>query len=193
MPIHVHGAGHLPAIVWGTAALLLAVLVSVAPGAAPEFRGQVVGVTDGDTITVLHDRRSEKIRLNGIDAPERGQPFGERAKQFTSRLAFGQEATVRVIDHDRYGRTIAEVILADGRSLNRELVRSGHAWWYRRYSMDPTLGVLEAEARAARRGLWSEPNATPPWEWRRANRRALGTSRWVVASANEWAAGPTDR
>lgn len=147
-------------------AAVLAAFATLAAAAPGEFRGTVVGVSDGDTLTVLHDRRPEKVRLHGIDAPEKGQPFGERAKQVTAEAAFGREVTVRSTGHDRYGRLVAEVFLPDGRHLNRELVRAGYAWWYRRYSGDPTLGELEAQARAARRGLWADPHAIPPWEWR---------------------------
>jgi endonuclease YncB( thermonuclease family) len=148
-------------------AMLLAAFMPNAAMSAAEFRGKVVGVSDGDTITVLHDRRPEKVRLNGVDAPEKGQPFGEKARQFTARLAFGQEVIVRVVDHDRHGRTVADVILADGRSLNQELVRAGYEWWYRRYSKDFSLSELEAQARLARSGLWADQQPTPPWEWRR--------------------------
>ncbi len=85
----------------------------------------MVGVADGDTITVLHNGKGERIRLHGIDCPEKRQAFGKRAKQFTSTLVFGNTVTVQVLDRDRYGRTVAEVLLPDGRSLNRELVRAG--------------------------------------------------------------------
>jgi endonuclease YncB( thermonuclease family) len=127
----------------------------------------VVGVTDGDTITVLHNGRREALRLHGIDAPEKGQAFGERAKQFTSGLLFGRTVVVRVRGRDRYGRTIGDVLLLDGRNLNQEVVRAGYAWWYRRYSKDPRLAELEAQARAGRRGLWAGPDPMPPWEYRR--------------------------
>src|SRR2546428_6183225 len=95
------------------------------PLASIHFTGKVVGVSDGDTISVMHNGRAEKIRLNGIDCPEKGQAFGHRAKQFTSRLAFGKEVSVQVKGKDRYGRTIGDVILPDGRNLNREIVKAG--------------------------------------------------------------------
>jgi micrococcal nuclease len=156
-------------------ALLLAGLPSVAAGATPAFRAKVIGVADGDTITVLHDRRPEKVRLQGIDSPEKGQPFGERARQFTSRLAYGHEVTVHAVDRDRYGRTVADIVLPDGRSLNHEIVRAGYAWAWR-YSRDQSLATLEAAARQARVGLWADPHAQAPWEWRRARQIEVETT-----------------
>ncbi len=138
---------------------------------AADFTGRVVGVSDGDTITVLHNGKGERIRLHGIDCPEKRQAFGNRAKQFTSTLVFGKGVTVQVMDRDRYGRTVGVVLLPDGRSLNHELVRAGLAWMYRRYTNDQSLSDLEAEARVARRGLWADPHAVPPWEWRSARKQ----------------------
>jgi endonuclease YncB( thermonuclease family) len=105
-----------------------------------------------------------------VDAPERGQPFGARAKQFVSALAFGKTVSVAQRGLDRYARTIGDVTLPDGRNLARELVRAGYGWWFRRYSADSRLASLEAQARAERRGLWVDPNPTPPWEWRRSQK-----------------------
>lgn len=136
-----------------------------------DFTGRVVGVSDGDTIEVMREGRAVRVRLQGIDTPESGQPFGTRAKQFTSDLVFGQTVAVQVHGTDQYGRILGEVILPDGRSLNRELVRNGYAWWYRRYSDDPVLQQLEAEARRERRGLWRDKNPIPPWEFRRERRQ----------------------
>ncbi len=134
---------------------------------AADFTGRVVGVSDGDTITVLHNGKGERIRLHGIDSPEKRQAFGKRAKQFTSRLTYGKAVTVKDLGQDRYGRTIADVILPDGRVLNHELVKAGFAWWYWRYTPDDeTLAQLEREARRAKRGLWVDPHAVLPWEWR---------------------------
>ena len=89
-----------------------------------------------------------------------------KAKQFSSSLVFGREVIVQSHERDRHGRTVGDVVLADGSSLNRELLKAGLAWWYRKYSTDPTLEALEHEARAAKRGLWSDSNPTPPWEFR---------------------------
>lgn len=135
------------------------------------FQAQVVGVSDGDTIKVVKDGHQVRIRLAEIDCPElHGQPFGKAAKRFTLNLVANQVVEVRQVDTDRYGRVVAEILLPDGRSLNRLLVENGLAWWYRAYSRDASLGELEAQAREAKRGLWSEPNPQPPWEFRRAKR-----------------------
>jgi micrococcal nuclease len=133
---------------------------------AEEFKGKVVGVTDGDTIQVMRQGAPERVRLAGIDCPEFGQSYGSRAKQMTSALAFGEQVTVKTQGKDKYGRTLGEVILPDGRSLNKELVRQGMAWWYRQYSSDPELHRAEVEARQRRLGLWNDPNAVAPWDWR---------------------------
>ncbi len=124
-------------------------------------------MSDGDTISVMHRGRAQRVRLHGIDVPEKRQAFGNNAKKFTSDLVFGRVVAVQVVDVDRYGRIVGEVILPDGRSLNRELVRTGLAWWYRKYSRDKSLGQLEEEARSARRGLWIDPSPIPPWEFRK--------------------------
>jgi endonuclease YncB( thermonuclease family) len=95
------------------------------------------------------------------------QPFGARAKEFVGDVAFAREVTVRVRGTDRYRRTLGEVIL-DGRNLGQEIVRAGLAWWYRTYApKERALAELEREARAVRRGLWSEAGAVAPWEWRK--------------------------
>ncbi len=135
-----------------------------------DFSGEVVGVIDGDTIDVMHDGRSERIRLHGIDAPEKSQAFGKASKRAASGLAFGEDVTVQEHGRDRYGRTLGEVILPDDRSLNQEMVRSGHAWQYRKYSNDPTLERLERSARHSNRGLWQDGSAEPPWEYRKAKK-----------------------
>jgi endonuclease YncB( thermonuclease family) len=152
-----------------TRRLFLLAAAAAATLLAQDFTGKVVRISDGDTIRVMHNGVAERIRLWGIDCPESKQAFGTRAKQFTGDRAFGKEVAVHVRDVDRYGRTVAEIILPDGRNLNREIVRAGFAWWYERYARHETvLRDLQNEARAARRGLWADPNPVPPWEWRRA-------------------------
>ena len=146
--------------------LCVLLLVAFSSARSQSFSGRVVGIADGDTIDVLRDNRAVRVRLHGIDCPERGQPFGRQARQFTGSLAFGKTVDVRVRDTDRYGRFVAEVLLPDGKSLNRELVRAGLAWHYVRYSNDVTLARLESDARASRRGLWADTRPVPPWEFR---------------------------
>jgi micrococcal nuclease len=127
----------------------------------------VVGISDGDTISVLREGKAVKVRLHGVDTPEKAQAFGTQARKFTSDMAFQQTVTVAIRDTDRYGRLVGEVLLPDGRSLNQELVKAGMAWWYRQYAPhDTTLAQLEAEARTAKRGLWADAHPIPPWEWR---------------------------
>jgi len=135
-----------------------------------DFSGEVVGVIDGDTIDVLHDGRQERIRLRGIDAPEKSQAFGKRSKRAASELSFGEEVSVQEHGPDKYGRTLGEVILPGDRSLNQEMVRRGNAWRYRKYSDDETLARLESEARQSRRGLWKDDDAMAPWEYRKRSK-----------------------
>ena len=127
-----------------------------------------VRVLDGDTIEVLHTQRAERIRLSGIDCPEKGQAFGKRAKQAASELVFGKEVTLQTHGHDKYGRTLGDVLLPDGTNVNHTLVKDGWCWWYRKYAPgDTVLEGLETEAREARKGLWADPQPGPPWEWRK--------------------------
>jgi len=152
--------------------------------AVQEFTGKVVAVADGDTITVLRDRTQVRIRLDGIDCPESRQAFGRRAKSFTSQLAFGNVVTIRPRNKDRYGRTVAEIVLPDGRNLNHELVQAGFAWWLRKYAPhDAELARLEAKAQAAKRGLWSDLDPVPPWDWRSARAAASSNKSGAVTGS----------
>ena len=139
--------------------------------ARTEFSGKVVKVADGDTVEVLRDSRAVRVRLAEIDCPEKKQPFGDKARAFTAALVSGKIVTVLVRTTDRYGRTVAEILLPDGRSLNREILKAGLAWWYRDYSTDASLGVIEKEAARARLGLWADSAPIPPWVYRRIHRR----------------------
>lgn len=151
--------------------LLLAALAlsTLTVASAADLQGRVVGVTDGDTLTLLTaDKRQVKVRLAEIDTPESGQPYGKKARQALANLVQGRQARVDVADTDRYGRSIARVWVG-GVDINRQLVADGAAWVYRQYNRDASLLAVEAEARAARRGLWalSETERQAPWEWRR--------------------------
>lgn len=141
------------------------------------FSGRVVTVADGDTLGVMNGTMEVRVRLFGVDCPEKSQPHGMEAKQFTSSRCFGKDVQVKVVDKDRYGRTVGEVTLPDGKSLNRLLVEAGYAWWYRSYSRDSSLGELEAQARKERRGLWADKNPQPPWEYREHERESRENRR----------------
>jgi endonuclease YncB( thermonuclease family) len=169
------------------------------PLPAGAWTGRCVGVTDGDTLAVLRDGRAVKVRLAGIDAPEKAQPFGQRAKQALDAMVYGQAVTVDPRDTDRYGRTVADVRAADGRHVNAELVAAGMAWWYRRYAPgDRELEQAEARARAARAGLWADAHPVAPWDWRHGGEReptggppSAAPPSGATQSARAPAAGPT--
>jgi len=150
----------------------LAVLAG--PLLAAEYTGRVVAISDGDTLTLLvpdgASFKQVKVRLGEIDTPESRQPYGNRARQALSDLAFNQQARVVVQDTDKYGRTVGRVYVG-GVDVNAEMIRQGAAWAYRQYLKDQSLLKLEADAKAAKRGLWALPEAAncPPWDWRRGN------------------------
>ncbi len=147
--------------------LIVVTFLPIDTATAAEVIGIVTRVTDGDTIHVSVDRKVEKLRLHGIDAPEIGQVFGTEARSFARKLIEGQKLTVERISSDRYGRTLAIVRFPDGRTLNAEMVRQGYAWWSRRHAPDALeLAEAEREARTRRRGLWRQEEQIPPWIWR---------------------------
>ena len=128
-------------------------------------------IADGDTLTVLVERKQVKVRLIDIDAPEKKQAFGTRSRQSLSEMCGGKMAQVDDRGRDRYGRTLGQVTCA-GVNVNAEQVRRGLAWVYRKYApKDSPLYGVEAEARAARRGLWADPEPIAPWEWRAQRRQ----------------------
>ena len=151
--------------------ILLGILLIGPQCFALEVSGKVVGVLDGDTMTFETTAGGYlKVRLKEVDAPEAGQTFGRQARQFVEGLLLGKSAQVKYAGVDRYGRAIGEVILPDGRILNRELVRSGLAWHYRvHFPVDESLRELEYQAWKQKAGLWVDPEAIPPWEFRREN------------------------
>lgn len=131
-----------------------------------EMVGTVVGITDGDTITVLSGKTQFKVRLSGIDAPEKRQPFGAAAKQKLSDSIYKQPVVLVVHGKDRNQRSIADVFVGK-RWINLEMVRSGYAWRYTAYSHDPQLIAAEDAARSTKRGLWVDPAPVAPWDWRK--------------------------
>ncbi|ASW74170.1 nuclease [Chryseobacterium piperi] len=139
-----------------------------------QIRAKVIGVKDGDTILVLDkDNKQTTLRLAEVDCPEKGQPFGKNAKQFTSDLVYGKSIQYYKTNSDRYGRIIAKVYFNNDRYLSEEIIKKGYGWWYYQYSDNENLGVLESKARALKLGLWSATEANiSPWEWRKTKREA---------------------
>ena len=136
------------------------------------FEGKVVSVTDGDTIKVLTENKELiKIRLAEIDTPEKKQPWGRKAKKALSGFLNQKTVSVKPVTKDRYGRTIAH-IYSDGVNINREMVKTGNAWVYRKYMKDRTLLDDEDYARKHKLGLWGLPESqrVPPWKWRKQRR-----------------------
>jgi len=153
--------------------LPLWVVLSSSSDYAADFQAKVIHIADGDTTTVLNDTNEQiKIRLNGIDCPEKGQAYGNKAKNFTKDLVAGQPVIIQAYGQDRYGRTIGDVILYGGRNLSQELVSAGYAWWYFKYSDDEQLGFLEVQAKIAKMGLWKAKNPVPPWIFRHREKLA---------------------
>ena len=143
--------------------------------------GRVVGVADGDSVTVLDaTKQQHKIRLLGIDAPEKAQPFGQRSKENLSRLVFGKDVRIEWSKRDRYSRIVGQVwtqpiscpTCAMTLDVGHAQITVGLAWWYRKYAGEQSpedrgaYEFSEQEARAKRVGIWTQPDPVPPWEWR---------------------------
>ena len=138
--------------------LLSIILLQTAP-----FQAKVIGITDGDTITVLRGYEEIRIRLAGIDCPENGAEFSSRAKRFTADLLAGKEVEVRPKELDPFRRLVARVIVNE-QDASEALARAGLAWHDARYSDDVRLSMAQEEAKASDLGIWSLPNPIPPWE-----------------------------
>ncbi|CAL63151.1 putative thermonuclease [Herminiimonas arsenicoxydans] len=132
----------------------------------PAHAHQVIGIADGDTLTLLVDKKPVKIRLANIDAPEKKQPFGQKSKQSLSSLCWGKNAEYVTQAIDRYKRTVA-VVYCDGAQVNAAQVKLGMAWVYPKYNKDAALPAMEQAARLTGLGLWADVAPVPPWEWRR--------------------------
>ncbi|PWK77960.1 endonuclease YncB(thermonuclease family) [Mucilaginibacter oryzae] len=166
------------------ATLLLALILLILAGCNPNNTKQpeadvykVVKVKDGDTLGLLSsDNQEVTVRLAEIDCPEKSQAFGQAAKKFTSDICFGKQVKLIGSEHDRYGRTVAQVILVDGTNINHELVKNGYAWQYKAYSKSAELATMEEQARQNHLGLWRDPNPTPPWQFRREKKQPKADS-----------------
>jgi endonuclease YncB( thermonuclease family) len=132
--------------------------------------GKVISIADGDTFTMLVQEQQLKVRLHGIDAPEKGQDFSNVSKEFLSGLVFDKVVEVQVLDLDRYGRTLG-IVRVDNKIVNEEMLKAGLTWHYKDYDTNPAWARLEEEAQRNRNGLWAHPNPQPPWEWRKSKRK----------------------
>ena len=169
---------------------LLLCLLAVNQSFAESFSGKVVSVADGDTITVLRvqgdTKTPVKIRLAGIDTPEKSQDYGNKAKQALSSKVYGKTVTVTFETKDRYGRTIGDIHL-NGVWINLQMVSEGWAWHYKQYSKDKQLAAAEIASRNTRKGLWADQNKpVPPWEYRRGQRSSQSTRKPAEANAKYW-------
>lgn len=147
--------------------LLFLVLIPIIGNA--QLVGKVISIADGDTFTMLVNNQQIKIRLHGIDCPEKGQDFSIVAKEFLSSYVFEKVVTVQKMDIDRYGRTIGMVVI-DGVNINEKLLAVGLAWHYKTYDKNPVWSKMEDDAKKSKKGLWLHPNPIPPWEWRKGVR-----------------------
>lgn len=148
--------------------VLTSLLVTSHPAVrAEEFKGKVISVQDGDSLTVLNGKKPVKTILYGIDCPELKQSYGSQAREFTNASCYGKIVSIEDLGRDKNGRTIARVFLPDGSSLNEKLVGNGLAWWSDKYApKDKVLKELQLAAQSARNGLWSENKPVPPWIFR---------------------------
>jgi len=138
--------------------------------------GKVVKIYDGDTYEILlPNHTTQKIRMEGIDAPEKGMPFYKVAKNYLGALCFQKEVTIVTSGRDRYNRTIARSYLPDGRELGSEMVAAGYAWHFVKYSSDAKLDSLEQLAHDEKRGLWIDDNPMTPWDNRKLHRQGIST------------------
>ena len=146
------------------------VLLAALASPALALEGKVVGVIDGDTIDVLDSsKRQHRVRFDGIDAPERGQPFANRAKSTLSDLVFGKTVRIDTEGPDKYDRTIGRVYV-DGRDVGLAMLEAGMAWHYTKYDQSKKYADGEKAAKDAGRGLWADPRRVPPWEWRKMDK-----------------------
>jgi len=156
--------------------LLIGILLTPLLALGASIEGQIVGVSDGDTVTLLDAQKKQwKVRLLGIDAPEKKMPFGQKSKQHLADLVYKKQVTVEYSKQDRYGRTVGK-ILVGGVDANLAQIRAGMAWHYKQYQRDQSFedrqlySEAEDTARSTQRGLWADADPTPPWDWRKQQR-----------------------
>ncbi len=161
---------------------ILLALAATSPAKAEILEGKVIRISDGDTLVVLDaNRKQHKIRVIGIDAPEKAQAFGNRARQHLASLAFGKSVTVEWRKHDKYGRIVGKVLAncdqpGCPQDAGLEQLKAGMAWWYRKYASEQSAEdreryeAAEQTARDGKLGLWRDPKPVPPWDWRKQSK-----------------------
>ncbi len=168
-----------------TLALLMAHTALAESATTPALQGQIVRVSDGDTVTLQSETGTLKIRLAGIDAPESRMPHGQEAKAHLAAMVLGKEVQAIVHKKDRYGRTIATLML-NTKDVNLAMLQAGMAWHYKQYEREQTevqaltYARTELLARGEGRGLWGEADAVPPWAWRQTRGKAGLQNEWAV-------------
>ncbi len=151
---------------------LFAIFFSITLNSFAQIKGRVVGVHDGDTFTILtSDKVQFKVRVHGVDCPELKQDFGSVTKQFASNLLFGKDVEIKTTSKDKYGRAVGIVILPNGKIFNEELLKYGYAWHYTKYDKNPSWKKMQDEACRQKLGLWKQPNAKAPWDWRKERKK----------------------
>lgn len=138
--------------------------------------GKVVGIVDGDTYDILLDgNKTIRIRMEGIDAPEKGMPYYKKAKNYLSDLCFGKNIRLEIHKTDSHDRKVAFGYLDDGTELSHEMIKAGFAWHFKKYNNDSELADLEVKARELKIGLWADESPMPPWENRALHRNGIST------------------
>jgi endonuclease YncB( thermonuclease family) len=155
--------------------LILLIALCASPAQSDTLEAHIVKVSDGDTVTARDSTKSQhKVRLMGIDAPEKAQPFGNRSKQSLSDLAYDQDLTIQWIKKDRYGRLVGKLISNDGKDINLQQIQRGMAWHYKQYQKEQNpedrrlYAKAEEDAQGKRLGLWMDDQPVTPWEFRRS-------------------------
>ena len=141
-----------------------------------EISGKIIKIIDGDTYDILlNGNETARVRMEGIDAPERGMPFYRVSKNYLAELCFKKYVTLQITGKDRYKRLLALSFLEDGTELSHLMIEAGLAWHFKKYNSDDELANLEIEARKSKRGLWIDKNPMPPWENRKLHRSGIST------------------
>jgi endonuclease YncB( thermonuclease family) len=171
--------------------LLVALLLSLSTLISEEISGTVVSVADGDTITILDSSKKQiKVRLNQIDAPEKGMAFGQKSKQSLSDLVGGKSVVIKIYGTDKYKRTLG-IVFIDDLNVNLEQVRRGMAWVYTQYATDKEYFEAEKGARQEKTGLWGDPNPVEPWIWRKSGSKTQESPKIEAATTGECGAKRT--